>query len=65
MRAFERGFSAIGTIHTSFRIHFFIILLIFLIFDLEVVLLVGILASINCTRFLLVILLVVFGVYLE
>lgn len=43
--SFERGFERIGKIHNSFSIHFFIIILIFVIFDLEVVILIGFLIS--------------------
>jgi len=43
--AFERGFKGFGKIQNSFRIHFFVIMLIFVIFDLEVVMFLGILIS--------------------
>lgn len=63
--AFERGFRTVKAVHSSFRIHFFLILLIFVIFDLEVVLLLGCLLRINPSAFVLIIVLVVGGVYLE
>ena len=43
--AFERGFKGFGKIQNSFRIHFFVIMLMFVIFDLEVVMFLGILIS--------------------
>lgn len=65
MSAFERGFRTVKAVHSSFRIHFFLILLIFIIFDLEVVLLLGCLLRINLATFMLFMVLVVGGVYLE
>jgi NADH:ubiquinone oxidoreductase subunit 3 (subunit A) len=64
---FECGFRTVGFIHTSFSVHFFIILIIFVIFDLEVVLLIGclILSSVGILSFLLMICFVVGGIYLE
>ena len=64
---FECGFRAVGFVHTSFSVHFFIILIIFVIFDLEVVLLVGclILSRVGILSFLLIIFFVVGGIYLE
>lgn len=64
---FESGFERIGKIHSSFRIHFFIIILIFVIFDLEVVILIGFLVRdlsffINFT---LIIFFVMGGFYME
>nr|AST14929.1 NADH dehydrogenase subunit 3 [Hammerschmidtiella sp. ZengetLiu-2016] len=43
--AFESGFKSVGKIQNSFSIHFFIMMLMFVIFDLEVVMLLGILIS--------------------
>ena len=43
--AFERGFKGFGKIQNSFRIHFFVMILMFVIFDLEVVIFLGILIS--------------------
>jgi NADH:ubiquinone oxidoreductase subunit 3 (subunit A) len=67
LRPFECGFRAVGFVHTSFSVHFFIILIIFVIFDLEVVLLVGclILSRVGILSFLLMIFFVVGGIYLE
>lgn len=65
--AFESGFESIGKIHSSFRIHFFIIILIFVIFDLEVVILMGFL--VRDLRFFyiffLIIRFVIGGFYME
>lgn len=65
--AFERGFESIGKVHNSFSIHFFIIILIFVIFDLEVVILLGFLIS---SKFSILIFLIIFffilgGFYIE
>ena len=67
LRPFECGFRTIGFIHTSFSVHFFIILIIFVIFDLEVVLLIGclILRRVGIISFLLIMCFVVGGIYLE
>lgn len=43
--SFERGFIRLIKIQNSFRIHFFVIILIFVIFDLEVVMFLGLLVS--------------------
>lgn len=65
--SFERGFESIGKIHNSFRIHFFIIILIFVIFDLEVVILVGFLMGnfIFIINFFIVLFFILFGFYIE
>lgn len=63
--SFERGFTAVSYIHLRFSIHFFIILVIFVIFDLEIILLLGCLVSNNNLTYLLFIFLVIGGVYLE
>ena len=67
IRAFERGFVRVGKIQNSFRIHFFIIMLIFVIFDLEIVIFLGILVSdlSSFFRFLLVIIFILGGFYIE
>lgn len=39
VESYERGFRRVGKVQTIFSIQFFVILLIFLIFDLEIVLL--------------------------
>lgn len=45
LRAFECGFSSIGKVQNSFRIHFFVIIIMFVVFDLEIVILLGVLVS--------------------
>ena len=65
--SFERGFERIGKVHNSFRIHFFIIMLIFVIFDLEVVILLGLLISsyFSVFTFYLVFFFILVGFYIE
>lgn len=43
--SFERGFMRVGKVQNSFSIHFFVIMLVFVVFDLEVVLLLGVVVS--------------------
>nr|QNJ60316.1 NADH dehydrogenase subunit 3 [Phasmarhabditis neopapillosa] len=43
--AFECGFVSVGKIQNSFSIHFFIMMLMFVIFDLEIVMFLGVLVS--------------------
>jgi NADH-ubiquinone oxidoreductase chain 3 len=66
-RAFERGFLRVGKVQSSFGVHFFLILLMFVVFDVEVVLLLGLLlgdfSSFFCFCFVFFFLL--FGLYLE
>lgn len=65
--SFECGFVSIGKIQNSFSIHFFIMILIFVIFDLEVVIFVGILISdvSSLISFLLLLLFILGGFYIE
>nr|AJF94000.1 NADH dehydrogenase subunit 3 [Halicephalobus gingivalis] len=65
--SFESGFESIGKIHNSFSIHFFIIMLMFVIFDLEVVMLVGFLMGnfMFIINFFLILFFVLFGFYME
>lgn len=65
--AFESGFVRVGIIQNSFSIHFFIIILIFVIFDLEIVIFLGILVSdINSfISFLIIMLFIILGFYIE
>lgn len=67
VRAFERGFVRVGKIQNSFRIHFFIIILIFVIFDLEIVMFLGILVSDirSFIRFLIIFTFILGGFYIE
>nr|YP_010705368.1 NADH dehydrogenase subunit 3 [Rhabdias kafunata]WCQ82416.1 NADH dehydrogenase subunit 3 [Rhabdias kafunata] len=43
--SFECGFVSVGKIQNSFSIHFFIMMLMFVVFDLEIVMFLGILVS--------------------
>nr|BAV78660.1 NADH dehydrogenase subunit 3 [Steinernema glaseri] len=65
--AFESGFVSIGKIQNSFSIHFFIIMLMFIIFDLEVVMFIGVLVSDSSSfiTFFLLLLFVLGGFYME
>lgn len=65
--AFECGFVRIGKIQNSFSIHFFIIILMFVIFDLEIVMFLGILVSdmSSITSFLFIFLFILGGFYIE
>jgi len=66
-RAFERGFRSVGNLQRRFSIHFFTILLIFILFDLEIVLLLRLVVSspYGVVLFSLIILFVLGRVYLE
>lgn len=65
--SFESGFKSVGKIQVSFSIHFFVIILIFVVFDLEVVILLGLVISdiLSIGLFLFLFLFVVGGLYLE
>lgn len=65
--AFESGFVSVGKIQNSFRIHFFIIILMFVIFDLEIVIFLGILVSDirSFISFLLIFVFILGGFYIE
>jgi len=65
LTAFERGFRVVGRLHSRFSIHFFVILLMFVIFDLEIVLLLGCLLATNSLTFFIIMVLVIGRVYLE
>ena len=67
VNAFERGFISVGKIQNSFSIHFFIMMLIFVIFDLEIVIFLGLLISdvSSIVRFILLILFIFGGFYME
>nr|YP_003434133.1 NADH dehydrogenase subunit 3 [Chabertia ovina]ACX85215.1 NADH dehydrogenase subunit 3 [Chabertia ovina] len=45
VNAFESGFLSVGKIQNSFSIHFFVMMLMFVIFDLEIVMFLGLLVS--------------------
>jgi len=36
-RSFECGFERVGVVHTNYRMYFFLLLLVFIIFDIEIV----------------------------
>lgn len=65
--SFESGFKSVGKIQVSFSIHFFVIILMFVVFDLEVVILLGLVISdiLSIGLFLFLFLFVVGGLYLE
>lgn len=65
--SFECGFVSVGKIQNSFRIHFFIMMLMFVIFDLEVVIFIGVLISdvSSLVSFLLLLLFIFGGFYME
>lgn len=65
--SFECGFVSVGKIQNSFSIHFFIMMLMFVIFDLEVVIFLGVVVSdiSSLGRFLLLLLFILGGFYIE
>ena len=54
-----------GSLTRRFSIHFFILVLIFVIFELEVVLLLTVLYRLRINQFVLIILFILGGIYLE
>lgn len=67
INSFECGFLRVGIIQNSFSIHFFIMILIFVIFDLEIVIFLGILVSDlgSFYSFLIIIFFILGGFYME
>lgn len=65
--SFESGFQRIGLVQNSFRVQFFMILLLFVVFDLEIVLFAGVLVCGNFSFFIFffIFFFVTLGVYLE
>nr|YP_009550282.1 NADH dehydrogenase subunit 3 [Heterorhabditis indica]YP_817456.1 NADH dehydrogenase subunit 3 [Heterorhabditis bacteriophora]ABJ80700.1 NADH dehydrogenase subunit 3 [Heterorhabditis bacteriophora]AZU95941.1 NADH dehydrogenase subunit 3 [Heterorhabditis bacteriophora]QAA11086.1 NADH dehydrogenase subunit 3 [Heterorhabditis indica]QAA11098.1 NADH dehydrogenase subunit 3 [Heterorhabditis bacteriophora] len=65
--AFESGFVSVGKIQNSFSIHFFIMMLMFVIFDLEIVMFLGVLVSdmSSFVSFLLLFVFILSGFYME
>nr|QWK40677.1 NADH dehydrogenase subunit 3 [Stephanurus dentatus] len=65
--AFESGFVSVGKIQNSFSIHFFIMMLMFVIFDLEIVMFLGLLISdvSSFISFMMLILFIFGGFYME
>lgn len=67
INSFERGFISVGKIQNSFSIHFFIMILMFVIFDLEIVMFLGILISdfFSFVSFVFIIFFIIGGFYME
>nr|YP_010519814.1 NADH dehydrogenase subunit 3 [Parazoniolaimus collaris]UXP34591.1 NADH dehydrogenase subunit 3 [Parazoniolaimus collaris] len=67
VNAFESGFLSVGKIQNSFSIHFFIMMLMFVIFDLEIVMFLGLLISdaSSIISFLMLMLFIFGGFYME
>lgn len=65
--SFESGFLSVGKIQNSFRVHFFIMMLMFVIFDLEIVIFLGVLISgiEILVSFLFLIVFIIGGFYME
>jgi len=65
--SFECGFSRIGRINTNYSLYFFILLLVFILFDLEVILLLSFLygRSLRLIVFFFIILFIFRTYYLE
>ena len=65
--SFECGFISLGKVQNSFSIHFFIVILMFVIFDLEVVIFLGILIAdfFTMVSFILLLFFVLGGFYME
>nr|ALM87699.1 NADH dehydrogenase subunit 3 [Aspiculuris tetraptera] len=43
--SFESGFMSVGKVRSAFSVHFFLMMLMFVVFDLEIVMLLGLLVS--------------------
>nr|UNH90037.1 NADH dehydrogenase subunit 3 [Ancylostoma sp. HL-2021] len=67
INAFESGFISVGKIQNSFSIHFFIMMLMFVIFDLEIVMFLGLLVSdfSSFISFLMLMFFIFGGFYME
>jgi len=63
--AFECGFAGMGAITRRFSVHFFMLVLIFILFEMEILLLVGCLYALGLYSFLAVMLFILGGMYLE
>nr|YP_009383840.1 NADH dehydrogenase subunit 3 [Cylicostephanus minutus]ARS44141.1 NADH dehydrogenase subunit 3 [Cylicostephanus minutus]QZH43800.1 NADH dehydrogenase subunit 3 [Cylicostephanus minutus]QZH43812.1 NADH dehydrogenase subunit 3 [Cylicostephanus minutus] len=65
--AFESGFVSVGKIQNSFSIHFFVMMLMFVIFDLEIVMFLGLLISdmSSLVSFFMLMLFIFGGFYME
>nr|YP_001700363.2 NADH dehydrogenase subunit 3 [Haemonchus contortus]ABY64770.2 NADH dehydrogenase subunit 3 [Haemonchus contortus] len=67
INTFESGFMSVGKIQNSFSIHFFIMMLMFVIFDLEIVMFLGLLMSDlnSLISFVMLMFFIFVGFYLE
>lgn len=65
--SFECGFISVGKVQTSFSIHFFIVILMFIIFDLEIVIFLGLVVSdvFSFFSFFIILLFIFGGFYIE
>nr|YP_010286273.1 NADH dehydrogenase subunit 3 [Aphelenchoides medicagus]UKS08876.1 NADH dehydrogenase subunit 3 [Aphelenchoides medicagus] len=65
--SFESGFLSVGKIQKSFSIHFFIIMLMFVVFDVEIVMILGFVISDMSFffSFFLIFLFILLGLYME
>jgi NADH:ubiquinone oxidoreductase subunit 3 (subunit A) len=61
---YECGFDSVGSVRASFSLHFFKIILVFVIFDLEVVLLISFIrASVYRQLLFIVFMILIYGSY--
>lgn len=67
INAFESGFIRVGVIQNSFSIHFFVIMVIFVVFDLEIVIFLGVLLAdfFSVWSILLLLSFIIGGFYME
>uniref|UniRef100_A0A0K0D1V4 NADH-ubiquinone oxidoreductase chain 3 n=1 Tax=Angiostrongylus cantonensis TaxID=6313 RepID=A0A0K0D1V4_ANGCA len=67
VNSFESGFLRLVKIQNSFRIHFFVLMLMFVIFDLEIVIFLGLLVVdvSSVVSFFMLFLFVLGGFYME
>lgn len=67
VNSFESGFLGLVKIQNSFRIHFFVLILMFVIFDLEIVIFLGLLlVDVSAiVSFFMLFLFIVGGFYIE
>lgn len=67
INSFESGFLGLVKVQNSFRIHFFVLMLMFVIFDLEIVIFLGLLVVdvSSMVSFFLLLLFVFVGFYME
>lgn len=65
--SFESGFKSVGKVQVSFSIHFFVMMLIFVVFDLEVVMLLGLVISdvLSIGIFVFIFMFIAGGLYIE